>query len=188
VHQRLDQIDTARIRSLYDRMVERVMGVMREDKVPEERVELRYEAALQYEGQTHRVIITLPSPDISVNGLAAAFAGEYRLRYGVTVENVPVRLVNLRVRASAPRDIEVSIASDANRGTNANGSDTAPMFFADAWHDAAIHHRNSLKDGVVIAGPARIDQADTTTIVPPDWTARVDNVGNIAITHEAFTQ
>jgi N-methylhydantoinase A len=188
VHQRLDQIDTARIRSLYDRMVERVMDVMREDKVPEEKVELRYEAALQYEGQTHRVIITLPSPNISVNGLAAAFATEYRLRYGVTVENVPVRLVNLRVRASAPRDIDVSIASDAMRGTNANGIGTAPMFFADAWHDAAIHHRNSLKQGVAIAGPARIDQADTTTIVPPGWTARVDNLGNIAITHEAFTQ
>jgi len=63
-----------------------------------------------------------------------------------------------------------------------------PMFFADAWHTAAIHHRNSLKQGVAIAGPARIDQTDTTTIVPPGWTARVDNLGNIAITHEAFTQ
>jgi N-methylhydantoinase A len=188
VHQRLDQIDPARIRALYERMVERVMGVMREDQVPEDKVELRYEAALQYEGQTHRVIITLPSAEVSVDSLAQAFAREYRERYGVTVDNVPVRLVNLRLRASAPRDVEVSIGSDPMRGSNVNGGSVAPMFFGDKWHDASIHHRAALKQGVAVSGPARIDQTDTTTIVPPGWTARLDNLGNIAITHEAFTQ
>ncbi len=188
VHQRLDQIDPARIHALYERMVERVMGVMREDEVPEEKVELRYEAALQYEGQTHRVIITLPSAEVSVDSLAQAFAREYRERYGVTVDNVPVRLVNLRVRASAPRDVEVSIGSDPLRGSNLNGGSVAPMFFGDKWQDASIHHRAALKQGAAVRGPARIDQTDTTTIVPPGWTARVDDLGNIAITHEAFTQ
>jgi len=188
VHQRLDQIDPARIRALYERMVERVMGVMREDEVPDEKVDLRYEAALQYEGQTHRVIITLPSAEVSVDSLAEAFAREYRERYGVTVDNVPVRLVNLRLRASAPRDVEVSIGSDPMRGSNLNGGSVAPMFFGDKWHQASIYHRAALKEGAAVTGPARIDQADTTTIVPPGWTARVDNLGNIAITHEAFTQ
>jgi N-methylhydantoinase A len=96
--------------------------------------------------------------------------------------------VNLRVRASAPRDIDVTIAADPMRGSNANGASSARMFFADTWHDAAIHHRASLKAGAEIEGPARIDQSDTTTIVPPGWTARVDSRGNIAITHEAFQQ
>jgi N-methylhydantoinase A len=169
-------------------MVERVMGVMREDEVPDEKVELRYEAALQYEGQTHRVMITLPSADISVDGLTRAFSEEYRERYGVTVDNVPIRLVNLRVRASAPRNIDVSIDGDAMRGSNANGAHTSPIFFSGSWHDARIHHRGALKKGAVVEGPARIDQADTTTIVPPGWTARVDELGNIAITHEAFAQ
>ena len=189
VHQRLDQIDPARIRALYERMVERVMGVMREDEVPDEKVELRYEAALQYEGQTHRVIITLPSAEVSVDSLAEAFAREYRDRYGVTVDNVPVRLVNLRLRASAPRDVEVSIGSDPMRGSNLNGGGSvAPMFFGDKWHQASIYHRAALKEGAPVTGPARIDQTDTTTIVPPGWTARVDNLGNIEITHEAFAQ
>ncbi len=188
VHMRLDQIDPARIRALYDRMVERVMGVMREDLVPDEKVTLRYEAALQYEGQTHRVMITLPSSTITVADLSAAFTKEYGERYGVTVDNVPVRLVNLRVRASAPRDIDVTIAGDPMRGSNANGARSAKMFFTDNWHDAAIHHRASLKEGAAVEGPARIDQTDTTTIVPPGWVARVDARGNIAITHEAFRQ
>ena len=79
------------------------MAVLREDGVAEEKITLRYEAALQYEGQTHRVIVPLSSPNVTVDNLAEAYLNEYRLRYGVTVDDVPIRLVNLRLRATAPR-------------------------------------------------------------------------------------
>ena len=188
VHQRLDQINLARIRALYDRMVERVMGVMREDGVPDEKVKLRYEAALQYEGQTHRVMITLPSPDITVADLGEAFMTEYRERYGVTVANVPVRLVNLRVRASAPRDVSVSIAGDPMRGSNANGATSARMFFANAWHRLG-HSSPRIAQGGCGRRRACAYRPDRHYHHrSPGWTARVDPRGNIAITHEAFQQ
>jgi N-methylhydantoinase A len=188
VHQRLTQIEPSRVRALYQVMVERVMAVMREDGVPDEKVALRYEAALQYEGQTHRVTITLPSPDITVEDLGNAYMNEYRERYGVTVDNVPIRLVNLRVRASAPRDIDITVTANQMPGSNTNGATSTPMFFAGTWHEASIHQRTSLREGAVIKGPARITQTDSTTIVAPGWVAQVDGRGNIAITHEAFEQ
>jgi N-methylhydantoinase A len=188
VHQRLSHIEPSRVKALYQVMVGRVMAVMREDGVADEKVVLRYEAALQYEGQTHRVTITLPSPNITVEDLGNAYMNEYRERYGVTVDDVPIRLVNLRVRASAPREIDITVAVNETPGSNTNGATSTSMFFAGAWHEASIHQRTSLRAGAVIKGPARISQSDSTTIVAPGWTAQVDGRGNIAITHEAFEQ
>jgi len=186
LHERLTQLDASRVRALFQTMVDRVMAVLREDGVAEDKITLRYEAALQYEGQTHRVIVPLPSSDITVDDLAKAYLNEYRLRYGVTVDDVPIRLVNLRLRATAPRGIDVKIAGKKGSSSNANGVSRAPMFFGGRWHDAAIYDRASLGEGVVVAGPARISQSDTTTLVAPGWTAKVDGRGNLAITHEAF--
>jgi N-methylhydantoinase A len=186
LHERLSQLDASRVRALFQTMVDRVMAVLREDGVAEDKITLRYEAALQYEGQTHRVIVPLPSPDITVDDLAKAYLNEYRLRYGVTVDDVPIRLVNLRLRATAPRGIDVKIAGKKGSGSDANGVSRAPMFFGGRWHDAAIYDRASLGEGVVVEGPARISQSDTTTLVAPGWTAKVDGRGNLAITHEAF--
>jgi N-methylhydantoinase A len=186
LHERLTQLDASRVYALFQTMVDRVIAVLREDGVAEDKITLRYEAALQYEGQTHRVIVPLPSPDITVDDLAKAYLNEYRQRYGVTVDDVPIRLVNLRLRATAPRGIGVKIAGKQSSGSSANGASCAPMFFGGRWHDAAIYDRASLAEGVVVEGPARIDQSDTTTLIAPGWTAKVDGRGNLAVTHEAF--
>ena len=37
---------------------------------------------------------------------------------------------------------------------------------------AAVHNRALIADGEVIAGPAIIEQEDTTTLVPSGWRAR----------------
>lgn len=186
LHERLAQLDASRVRALFLTMTQRVIRVLREDGIAEDKVTLRYEAALQYEGQTHRVIVPLPSPDITVDALAKAYLKEYRLRYGVTIDDVPIRLVNLRLRASAPSGIGVKIAGKQDTAFNTKGVGRAPMFFGGGWHDSAIYERAWLREGTIIQGPARINQSDTTTLVAPGWTAEVDVRGNLAMTHEAF--
>ena len=45
-----------------------------------------------------------------------------------------------------------------------------------------VYERSRLKAGNVIVGPAIVEQMDTTTVVAPGWTARVEGFGNIIIT------
>jgi N-methylhydantoinase A len=61
----------------------------------------------------------------------------------------------------------------------------ARMMFGGVWHEAPIWERDDLKPESVVVGTARIDQADTTTVVPPGWVARMDRFGNIDIRKEA---
>ncbi|MBD3624906.1 MAG: hypothetical protein HUJ24_05910 [Rhodobacteraceae bacterium] len=45
---------------------------------------------------------------------------------------------------------------------------------AGGFAETPIYDRALLRPGNVVAGPAIIDQLDTTTVVPPGLTARVD--------------
>ena len=40
-------------------------------------------------------------------------------------------------------------------------------------------HINSLAAGQSVKGPAIIEERETTTVIPPDWTATVDKIGCI---------
>ena len=42
-----------------------------------------------------------------------------------------------------------------------------------------VYDRNTLAAGQSIKGPAIIEERETTTVIPPDWTATVDKIGCI---------
>ena len=53
-----------------------------------------------------------------------------------------------------------------------------------AWFDTAIYNRLSLPVGAVVKGPAILVQPDTTVLVDPGLTAKVDTCGNTIITRD----
>jgi N-methylhydantoinase A len=56
------------------------------------------------------------------------------------------------------------------------------VFLAGAWRDAAVHDRHTLLAGQSFAGPAIVDQEDTTVVILPGWTAKLDVSGNLHLT------
>jgi N-methylhydantoinase A/oxoprolinase/acetone carboxylase beta subunit len=53
--------------------------------------------------------------------------------------------------------------------------------FDGVWHATTVLDRFALGSGSRVPGPARIDHADTTTLIPPGWNARVEPSGHIDI-------
>jgi N-methylhydantoinase A len=47
----------------------------------------------------------------------------------------------------------------------------------------AIYARDQLGAGAVIAGPALVEAPETTCVVPPGWSARVDDNGALSLAH-----
>jgi len=44
-----------------------------------------------------------------------------------------------------------------------------------------VYEREALGRGARLEGPALIEQVDSTTLLPPGWTATVDALGNLAL-------
>jgi len=56
------------------------------------------------------------------------------------------------------------------------------IHLAEGWHAASVWQRDALAAGQTIAGPAIVEQEDTTTLILPGWTAVVDRIGTIVVT------
>ena len=150
--------------------------------------EVRFELDMAYVGQTHTVPVPIP---VSVEDgkvqppgraeIAEAFDTTYRGIYGRLLKNGVRRVLNLRSTVTGKRP-KLDLSSLAP----AEGGDVAPkatrrVHFGDAWHDTAIHDRLALPVGTVIHGPAILEQPDTTVLIEPGLTGRVDAYGNTII-------
>jgi N-methylhydantoinase A len=49
------------------------------------------------------------------------------------------------------------------------------------WLDTPIFRRADLKPGMTVTGPAIVEQSDTTTVVEPGMTLRVDRFHNLIV-------
>ena len=55
-----------------------------------------------------------------------------------------------------------------------------PAYFG-GFVPTAIYERAGLPLGARLAGPAIVEQSDTTTVIPPGVTALVDDAGNLRL-------
>jgi N-methylhydantoinase A len=178
VHRRIDQVRASDILSLFARLRGQVLEVLAADGITADEVVLHHEAALLYEGQARRFTVDLPTPEVSPAELEGLFREKYFSRYGVAID-VGVRLISLRVRAAGPG--RGNIMLEAETTADAAAEREAQMMFSGEWLPARIIQRAAIGPAQMIAGPARIDQDDTTTLIPPGWAARTDRFGNLEI-------
>jgi N-methylhydantoinase A len=105
------------------------------------------------------------------------FEDAYRKLYGVNPSHVPIELVTWRVTARGPI-IPFSRAT-ALPDTPGRPRTSRPVH---AWSEGAetpVYDRKALAAGQIIPGPAIIEERETTTVIPPSWSATIDRVGCI---------
>jgi N-methylhydantoinase A len=143
-----------------------------------DRVRVSHVAEMAYTGQIHALRVDIEA-DWSAERMIAAFHEAYRRENGNTLGDIPAVVVSLRTavrgeRARPPREPSPPVDSPAAPSAR------RPVWF-DGWHDTAIYDRASLLPGQRFAGPAIIEQADTTAVIEPGMAARVDGFGNILV-------
>jgi 5-oxoprolinase (ATP-hydrolysing)/N-methylhydantoinase A len=142
-------------------------------------------AEMRYAGQFHDIEITLPA---TVTGRDAAdlktrFRDEYQRRYGVTLDGYTVQALNWRVLVTGPApevDLRGSFAarpaSDARTGHR-------PAYLPDrvGFTDVPVYDRYQLAPGVVLRGPAILEEAEATTVIWGGDRLTVDAWRNLVI-------
>ncbi|HEY8564220.1 MAG TPA: hydantoinase/oxoprolinase family protein [Beijerinckiaceae bacterium] len=147
------------------------------------------ELDMAYVGQSHTIAVPLDAGASALDeaAIGAAFDRVYTEAYGGTLPGVARRIINLRVTVTGRRPrFDLSLLAPA-AGLTVEGArrGTRRVWFSGRWHETAIYARLDLPVGAVIAGPAILEQPDTTILVEPDLEARVDRFGNTVITRRA---
>ena len=137
---------------------------------------IRYFADVCYVGQSHHLEVPFfPADDASLQRLYRDFLATHDRVYGYAAE-APARLVNLRSvhRAELPNGGAAPSHAPPQAASPSPIGRRAILLPDPAGRvEAAIFRREQLGQGAVIAGPAIVEQADTTTLLPPGWRATV---------------
>jgi N-methylhydantoinase A len=108
----------------------------------------------------------------------------YRAAFGRALDGIAVRIMNLRYARIGVRP-KFDLAVLAPKATAMPVSlGTQAVFHAGQWWDAARFSRLDLPVDATVAGPAILEQADTTIWLEPGFTGRVDTLGNLLITRQ----
>jgi N-methylhydantoinase A len=135
---------------------------------------------LRYRGQSSELRIPFDRSR-GLDDVAARFEAEHQRVYGHHDGVERIELVNLRLVARAVHAPFVENLVRATRSPVADGV-SRPAYFGRKYGvlNAPVVGRSQLTE-TAQAGPLIVEEYDATTVVPPDWTARLDDLGNILL-------
>ncbi|HEU4368579.1 MAG TPA: hydantoinase/oxoprolinase family protein [Methylomirabilota bacterium] len=171
VNHRLGELDTAG----RDRM--------REEGVAADHVRVTYAADMRYVGQAYEleVPIAVPVTREAMPEILAAFHAVHERVYGYARAQQPVEFVNLRAVHTFPLPRPVVTPAARATGTLDDARLGERRAYFGGFVPTTVYERARLPLGARLAGPAIVEQSDTTTVIPPGVTARVDDAGSLRL-------
>lgn len=175
--------DMAKIFAGLDRECRRRMQV---DGIDPAASSTEYFAEMRYVGQSHE--LEVPLGDVVHEGLVAAAEAAFHKLHGQTYNhsdaNAPTEFVALRaVHQCPPPERRLLAPRQAAPAAPSPEPSCRPVCLtAEAGHrDVPVYQREALPVGFEFSGPAIVEQADTTTLIHPGHSARVDGFANILV-------
>jgi N-methylhydantoinase A len=144
-----------------------------------ETVALSWSVDARFRGQAYELRIPLPGEPgaATVAALHDAFAAEHLRLYGHAESATPVEVVALRLVGRTPAP-ELELAGAA---TAAPAGGERPVYFGRRWGllTTPVVPRSAL--AAPAPGPLLVDEYDSTTVIPPDARAWLDEQGQIVM-------
>lgn len=176
---------TEEVAQVFARLTRRAEDWFHEEEIDAPARRLTRTADMRYAGQNYELAVPLPDGPITaatIQALAAGFADSHKQRYGFIAEGEPVQLVTLRLEATGVVP-KAELKAYPDGGPDASGAviGRRPVWFPEAgdFVDTPVYGRDKLEPGNRFTGPAIVEQMDTTTVVPPGMTARIDAYLNL---------
>jgi N-methylhydantoinase A len=184
INRRVADLDLPELHALFQQQFGAGQELLREEGIRLERVEALFQADMAYDGQIHEVRTPLPSATLRREELVTAFETSYHTQYGDTLGNRPIKVNTIRTTVIGVRPIP-SLAPDTvgqSVSLEAARLGARSVYMLGEMISCPIYQRDHLPIGATLAGPAVIEQADTTTLVEPGMTVNVDTDGNLILT------
>ena len=178
--ERAADADPAMIEAEFKRMEADARERLANEGVAEAQMTLERRIAMRYLGQWRSLSVPVDRSLSSLDAAVATFHAEHDREHSFRRDGAPVEIYQLQLTA-----IGVTPKPEFARHTD-GGELPEPVAHREVYFDESdgfvqtpIYDRSGLPSGVHVAGPAVIDQLDSTTLIPPGWTAVVDEWLNI---------
>jgi N-methylhydantoinase A/oxoprolinase/acetone carboxylase beta subunit len=181
---RLDRLDWPRLNALLDELERTGRAFLSAAGIAPEAVRVTRAADMQYVGQMHDIAVSVPNGALAAHhetALRDAFYARYRELFQRFVTRIPVEALTWRVTVSAPAPRIELRRRDRSAAAARKGSRRAYFPDAGGYADTAVYDRYRLRAGDQLAGPAIVEERESTLVVGPAGSVTVDEYGSLIV-------
>jgi N-methylhydantoinase A len=178
----------AELDEVYEALIEEGRLTLAAAGVPEETMRFTRQADLRHVGQGHEIVVTLPYERLADVDLAAdlrpRFYERYEEIYGHAHRHLGLEITTCRLTASGPRPRVTVQERRASGGLAADAvKEVRPAYFAEhnGFVDTPVYDRYRLTAGMQFAGPAIVEERDSTAVIGPNALVTVDRFANLVV-------
>lgn len=185
----ISDLDQDGLGETYDDLAEQARTQLRSDGIPRDRMSLELTADCRYEGQGYELNLTVGTSGKvdDIDTIRQRFHDAHEAEFGHSFPGNPVEVVNERITGygELPSSEQVSFPEATTPAADHVLAEEVVYFRDDeesVAFDTPFFERNDLRAGHSIEGPAIIGEKDSTTVIPPNFTATVLAHGDLEIT------
>jgi len=181
----LEPANVAAIQSQLNDLNAAANAWLERERVPRSKRSLPGSADMRYPMQNYEINVPLPPGKVGpawMKQASDAFHAAHQRLYSHCDRESPVQIVNLRVSAIGRTDrIALREIATGTKNPKPAQKGERQVYFHEAgrYLPTRIYERDQLLAGNRVAGPAIIEQADSTIVVPPSNLAIVDAYGRL---------
>ena len=180
----LDELDWPTLRNQLAEMQQACMTQLEATGAVE--AHTTYVAAMRYVGQGYDVDVTLSAAQLEAGHAAAlrdAFEQAYLVQFGRAEPGMPVEIVSWRLTvAGPPPQIDLVAGRRGHEYGEGRRGERRVYFGPDTGFVVTpVYDRYLLAPGRQFTGPAVFEERESTTVVPPGATARIDAALNLLV-------
>jgi N-methylhydantoinase A len=180
-----DELDASEARSVLDALVAQGMEALDREDVPPERRQVVASVDVRYVGQHHEVLVSFPLDDLgSPERIEAAFHRRHEELYGFASPGAPMQVIGLHATVlgrRAPLELTAP-AEDTGAAAPRRGTRRAYLRSTGSLEELEVLDGDRMRSGQGIAGPALVDTATTTIVVPEPFDLVLDSSGSFVLT------
>ena len=158
------------------------MARLRQERVADENALLQRQISMRYLGQWRSLSVGIGSGPDALAEAVETFHEQHEREFAFSQKDQPVEIYQLHLTAigKTPKpSFKPAVELNADPGSP---RETRPVYFTElGWVDTPVFERDDMPAGAMFSGPAVIDQFDSTTVIPPNTTAVIDEWMNILI-------
>src|SRR5437773_647359 len=197
--QRLDRADWPAINRLFAEMEEEGRALLARAGVAPADIHISRIAEMRHAGQGHEVECAMPLGALSTESLptiTASFENAYRALYHRLPHGVPIEALNWRLTVSGPQpgtglsgrsepgralirppSVHASRSAPTTTGSARATKGARQAYFAEVggFVETPVYDRYALHAGAEFAGPAIVEERESTAVVGPGARCRVDD-------------
>ncbi|MDE0335636.1 MAG: hydantoinase/oxoprolinase family protein [Defluviicoccus sp.] len=174
---RLGVLDIDAFRAQAEEMRRDAGALLIDDGFEPDRHAHDFSVDMRYVGQSYTLAVPCDPDTAELAALRAAFGARHEQTFGHDDAASDAEIVNIRLVSRGLAE-KPALSFAPERGGDAL-IERRPVWFDESWVDCPVYDRAAMRAGYVLNGPAIVEEAGGTSVVPPRWRVEVHESGSL---------